>query len=126
MEILNIILPIVSAIIGGGATWLVTIKYTRKQAEADAMQHFQTAYQGLISDLKADRSDLRQERDTLSERYQTLTKKLYELENVRIKQLEETVRSNSRILEQLAKYAKTQSQKCKDCVLIELISNSQL
>lgn len=126
METLNIILPIITGLLGGGATWLFTIKYTRRQAEADAMEKFQAVYQGLINDLFDDRSKLREERNALSESYQALTKKVYELENVRIKQLEETVRSNSRILEQLAKYAKAQSQKCKDCVLIELISNSQL
>ncbi len=118
MEILNIILPIVSAIIGGGATWLVTIKYTRKQAEADAMQHFQTAYQGLINDLKADRSDLRQERDSLADTIKKMEQ--------RVNELERNVEANAKILKQLSKFASEKAPTCKGCVLIELISNSQI
>ena len=48
MEAINIITHIVTLVLGGGVAWLFTIKYTRRQAEADAMQHFQTVYQGLI------------------------------------------------------------------------------
>lgn len=61
MEAINIITHIVTLVLGGGVAWLFTIKYTRRQAEADAMQHFQTVYQGLIKDLQEDRSNLRRE-----------------------------------------------------------------
>ena len=118
METLNIITPIVTRVLGGSVGWLFTIKYTRRQAEADAMQHFQTVYQGLINDLKADRKDLRQERDNLADTIEAMDK--------RIKDLERTVEANARILKQLSRFASEKAPDCKGCVLIELISNSQL
>lgn len=118
METLNIITPVITLIIGGGIAWIFTIKYTRKQAEADAMQHFQTVYQGLINDLKADRTDLRQERDNLAGTIAEMDK--------RIKGLEQTVEANARVLKQLSRFASEKAPTCKGCVLIELISNSQL
>ncbi|WP_302613794.1 hypothetical protein [uncultured Bacteroides sp.] len=118
METLNIITPIVALVLGGSVGWLFTIKYTRRQAEADAMQHFQTVYQGLINDLKADRTDLRQERDNLADTIEAMDK--------RIKDLERTVEANARILKQLSRFASEKAPDCKGCVLIELISNSQL
>ena len=118
METLNIITPIVTLVLGGGVAWLFTIKYTRRQAEADAMQHFQTVYQGLIKDLQEDRTDLRQERDNLADTIEAMDK--------RIKGLEMTVAANARILKQLSQFASEKAPTCKGCVLIELISNSQL
>lgn len=118
MEILNIITPIFAAAAGGGATWLFTIKYARRQAEATAMEHFQTVYQGLIKDLQDDRADLRKKNDYLAGNIEQMNK--------RINELEQTVESNARILRQLSKFASVKAPDCKGCVLIELISNSQL
>ena len=42
-----------------GLTWLFTLRYTRKQAEADAMKSVQEVYQELIEDMKNDRKELK-------------------------------------------------------------------
>lgn len=112
METINIIIPVITLIVGGGAGWVFTIKYTRRQAEADAMQHYQTAYQGLINDLKDDRKALREE-------LQQLRKQLSEADN-RIEILELGQRQNSSVIKQLAKLACIKASQCKDCVLIDI------
>ena len=105
METLNILSPIITLILGGSLTWLFTVKYTRKQAEADAMQHFQVAYKGLIDDLTEDRDRLRKEIDELRE--------MQRRNSARIMVLEQT-------LLKIAKFACIKAPSCTDCVLIEL------
>lgn len=118
MDALNIIVPIITLLLGGGATWLFTIKYTRRQAEASAMEHFQTVYQGLIKDLQEDRATLRNERDALADVVKNMEQ--------RVKDLEHKVDNNAKILRQLSKFAAEKAPSCGGCVLIELISNSQI
>ncbi|MGM9817177.1 MAG: hypothetical protein ACI304_09025 [Lepagella sp.] len=105
MELLTIIVPIITLILGGGIGWIFTIKYTRRQAEADAMQHYQTAYQGLITDLQEDRKALREE--------------ILELKD-RINKLEEGQEKNANVIKQLARMACVKASKCLDCVLIDI------
>ena len=47
----TIITAIITALCTGGLTWLFTLRYTRKQAEADAMKSVQEVYQELIEDV---------------------------------------------------------------------------
>jgi hypothetical protein len=54
-----LITTVISSICTGGITWLFTLKYTRKQAEADAMLSVQNVYQQIIEDLKTDRVELK-------------------------------------------------------------------
>lgn len=105
METLNIIIPIITLIMGGGATWVFTIKYTRRQAEATAMEHFQTVYQGLIKDLQDDRAELRKEIGDMREK---------------INSLELIVENNAKILKQLSRLACVKAPSCADCVLIDI------
>lgn len=56
-----IITAVVSAFCTGGLSWLVTFKYTKKQAEADAMKSVQEVYQNLINDLKEERTEDKKE-----------------------------------------------------------------
>lgn len=55
-----LITTVISSICTGGITWLFTLKYTRKQAEADAMLSVQNVYQQIIEDLKTDRVELKE------------------------------------------------------------------
>lgn len=112
METLNIITPIVTLVLGGGVAWLFTIKYTRRQAEADAMQHFQTVYQGLIKDLQEDRANLRLE---IQDMKNQLTS-----DSERIKKLEEGQQKNVNVIKQLARLACVKAPSCADCVLIDI------
>ncbi len=105
MEIINIIIPIVTLIVGGSATWLFTIKYTRRQAEATAMEHFQTVYKGLIKDLQDDRTELRERVGNMEDK---------------IKSLELVVENNARILKQLSSLACVKAPSCAECVLIDI------
>lgn len=82
METLNIILPIITGLLGGGATWLFTIKYDRKQAEATAMEKLQVVYQRMIADLNADRERLEKEIAQMKEKIAQLEKKFNEKERL--------------------------------------------
>lgn len=112
METLNIITPIVTLVLGGSAAWLFTIKYTRRQAEADAMQHFQTVYQGLIKDLQEDRANLRLEIQQMKNQQTT--------DAERINKLEEGQQKNVNVIKQLARLACVKAPSCADCVLIDI------
>lgn len=67
-----IITTIISSVCTGGLTWLFTLKYTRKQAEADAMKSLQEVYKGIIEDLKTDREENRKEIEQLTARVKGL------------------------------------------------------
>lgn len=55
-----VISNIVTALCTGSLSWLFTLRYTRKEAEAGAMEHVQRVYQTLVADLQADRSNLKE------------------------------------------------------------------
>ena len=66
IELVNIILPCIASLFaGGGISWIFTIRYTRKQEEANATKTSQEIYQALITDLNSDRSRLIEEKDQL-------------------------------------------------------------
>lgn len=67
---------------GGLASW-VTMKYTRKSAQADVLEHVQSIYQKLVNDLKDERDELRKDRDELRQELYTLEKRVDELEKQR-------------------------------------------
>lgn len=71
---------LISAVASGSIAWLATIKWTRKQAEADAMESVQNVYQELIEDLKKDREDLRTENITLRTELREMKQRIEELE----------------------------------------------
>lgn len=80
MEVLNIITPLLSLLVGSGATWLFTIKYDRKRAEAGAMEQVQTVYQQMISDLNQDRQRLEQEIGKIKEELSRLEQRMTDRE----------------------------------------------
>lgn len=105
METLNIIIPIITLALGGGCTWIFTIKHTRRQAEADAMEHFQTVYRGMIKDLQDERAELRGELATMKQK---------------IVDVEKLVESNTRVIKSLTRLACVKAPQCADCVLIDI------
>lgn len=50
---------LITAITSGGLGWIFTARWTRKQAEADAMKSVQEVYQEMIDDLRKDRQSLK-------------------------------------------------------------------
>lgn len=69
-----------SAILTGGVTWFFTIKFTRKQAEADAMLSVQNVYQELIQDLKDERTENRKEISAFKKTISDLNKRVQKTE----------------------------------------------
>lgn len=66
IELINIIIPCIASLLtGGGLSWIFTIRYTRKQEEANATKTSQEIYQALITDLNTDRGRLIEEKDQL-------------------------------------------------------------
>lgn len=87
----TIITAIISALCTGGLTWLFTLRYTRKQAEADAMKSVQEVYQELIEDMKNDRKELKQRIDDVESQYRELLQKCNEMEK--------DIRQNARVMD---------------------------
>jgi TolA-binding protein len=84
---------IISNLCTGSLSWLFTLKYSRRQAEATAMEQVQKIYQQLVADVKEDRDALRLDREQLKERIKDMEK--------RIKDLENTVKQNEQIIKRL-------------------------
>ena len=68
---------------GGGFGWLLTIKATKKKADAEAMASVQDVYQQTIedlnkycNDLRTDRNNLRADRDEMRRKNQELEDKV--------------------------------------------------
>jgi ABC-type transporter MlaC component len=53
--------PILTFIFGGGLSMLLTVRYTRKTAQADAMKAVQDVYQETIKDLRSDKEIIKKE-----------------------------------------------------------------
>lgn len=81
-----IISNVITFVVSGGLTTLVTMKFARRDAEASAMEKVQRIYQNVITDLNADRTRLmdsnaelaRQNRE-MSERIKCLSDELDDL-----------------------------------------------
>lgn len=57
----NILPSVVSLVVGGGLTAIITSRSIRQKAKADAMMSVQDVYQETISDLRQDRLSQREE-----------------------------------------------------------------
>jgi len=77
---MTIVVALVTAVSSGTLSWLFTIKHTRKQAAADAMQSVQDVYQELITDLNNDRQALKAENDSLRTVIKDLQEKYNQME----------------------------------------------
>lgn len=66
-------------IAGGGLLSFATLKFTRKQAEANAMQAVQEVYQETIKDLREDKIEMNKEIQELRERVAGIYKELASL-----------------------------------------------
>lgn len=53
--------PFLLFVTGGGLASLISIKYTRKTAQADAMKAMQDVYQETIQDLRNDKEEMKKE-----------------------------------------------------------------
>lgn len=101
---------LISALVTGSLTWVATIKWTRKQAEADAMESVQNVYQELIDDLKKEREDLKRDREELKHENQSLREELRSFHG-RMGELELKCNENNRRIEQMMPYLCY----CKNC-----------
>jgi len=93
--LLTYVEPILSFIVGGGLSAFLSIKYTRKTAQADAMKAVQDVYQETIQDLRSDKEIIKKENLEMKEQ---------------ISELENKVKQNSIDIEELKSYK---------CVLID-------
>lgn len=91
----DLLILIASNLCTGSLSWLFTLKYSKQQAEATAMEQVQKIYQTLVSDIKEDRDALRADRELLKQQVQDMEK--------RIAELEATVTKNEQIIASLTK-----------------------
>lgn len=66
-------------ITGGGLLSFATLKFTRKQAEANAMKAVQEVYQETIKDLREDKAEMNKEMQELRDRVAGIYKELSSL-----------------------------------------------
>lgn len=74
--ITNYIEPILAFITGGGLLSFLTMKFTRKQAEAEAMKAVQDVYQETIKDLREDKELIKKENTDMRLQITELEKKV--------------------------------------------------
>jgi predicted RNase H-like nuclease (RuvC/YqgF family) len=79
MYITEIIIGLISMIVGGGGIWLFTIKSTREKARAEAMKEVQDVYQETITDLREDKRLLKEEKDGLIVEINEMKQSIYSL-----------------------------------------------
>lgn len=94
------IIPILTLLAGGGCGWLLTIKATKKKAEADAMASVQDVYQKTINDLngycdtlRKDRNELQADRDEMRRKNKELEDKVHAQQD----EIEEVKKDMSRL-----------------------------
>lgn len=94
------IIPILTLLAGGGCGWLLTIKATKKKADAEAMASVQDVYQQTIddlnkycNDLRTDRNNLRADRDEMRRKNQELEDKVHAQQD----EIEEVKKDMSRL-----------------------------
>lgn len=74
--ITNYIEPILAFITGGGLLSFLTMKFTQKQAEAEAMKAVQDVYQETIKDLREDKELIKKENTDMRLQITELEKKV--------------------------------------------------
>ncbi len=128
IELVNIILPCVASLLaGGGISWIFTIRYTRKQEEANATKTSQEIYQALITDLNSDRARLIEEKDQLRGELaetQRQVKRLDQRSNTMQNQMQLVNRKLNEVLPLTCSFAPT-CEKKRDLTEQQLWWNSQ-
>lgn len=80
--------PILAFITGGGLLSFATLKFTRKQAEANAMKAIQEVYSETIKSLREDKNYLNQEIAALREEVGEIRKKQNEIYRLKCTKLD--------------------------------------
>ena len=101
----EIIIALISALIGGGSTGLIAWKAYRKKADADAMKAVQEVYQQALSDqdtyivkLRETRDHLINDREEMRRENDDLRKRLNDMDN-KVRKLENDVAKNMRMVD---------------------------
>ena len=112
------VIPILTLLCGGGLGWLVTLRATRKKADADAMQSVQNVYQqtiedlnNYINDIRTDRNALRKDRDEMREDNKRLQAQMDKMEQD-IRDLRNTVARNSRKVDAMRPFVCLKAPSC--------------
>lgn len=112
------IIPILTLLCGGGFGWLITLRATRKKADADAMKAVQDVYQQTIEDLnnyvndiRTDRNALRKDRDEMRDENKRLQDKLDKLE-ADVRDLRNVVARNSRKVDAMRPFVCLKAPNC--------------
>ena len=71
--------PILAFVTGGGLLSVVTFKYTRTQAKADAMKAVQDVYQETIKDLREDKDLIKSENADMRGKVSVLEKEVSQI-----------------------------------------------
>jgi hypothetical protein len=82
MELNEILSYVLTAAGSGSLSWLFTLKFSRKEAEANAMEQVQKIYQSLISDLQADRDTLKTRLSEMDERLASMEQQVQKNERI--------------------------------------------
>ncbi|MBR8719937.1 hypothetical protein IX307_001176 [Bacteroides pyogenes] len=86
---------IITFLLGGGVSSFVTLKFTRKEAEAKALSSIQDVYQEVITDLKSYNTELKKDKEDIESRLSVRIQNLEERQSRQDKKIEENEREIS-------------------------------
>jgi uncharacterized protein (UPF0305 family) len=66
--------PVITFVVGGGLASVLSARYVRKTAQADAMKAVQDVYQETIQDLRSDKDEMKKENKEMHEQIIILKK----------------------------------------------------
>lgn len=92
-EYINILSIVITAIFTGSGAYLITLKSTRKKAEAEAMKEIVGVYQDTVKDLRKDKEFLNAEKEELIQANEEWKKKYSAISQI--------VEQNTRDIEEL-------------------------
>ena len=138
MDYSNLLIAILTLLIGGGGGTFITWRWLAKrskaeaeQAEASAAKELQDIYQQLIEDIKTDRNEqksyiqeLKEDRRHLREERNIQNKRQEEMEE-KIRSLQSTVARNGRMVEGMRPFMCGKTN-CQDRISVSLSEDGQV
>lgn len=110
---------IITALCSGSLSWLFTLKYQRKEAEASVTAKVQEVYNNMINDLQSDRERLKSQIGSIQDDRDRLKMTVEEIQ-CQVLSLKKQVEKNERLIKQLRPSACALAPTCKNFQLKEL------
>ncbi len=109
---------LITALCSGSLSWLATVKWQRKDAEAGALAHVQDIYQEIITDLNEDRRKLAEDRKALVAENAELRREFFGLKS-RFDEMQAKVEATERFVRTISPWACSLARTCPNFTIIK-------